>query len=132
MIDKRNELFTRIRAAVLERYPDANVEAEYVNEPSSFPHISIEPLDMEPVYLDNTAVERYTRLVLEINIHSNKRSGALAECFAIADIISVLLIGCNMTRTYGPRPLRNLANNSVKRLVLRFEGTADENYFYRR
>lgn len=132
MIDKRNEVFSRIREAVKAEFPNASIEAEYVNEPAAFPHVSVEAIDMSPEYLDNTATEKYTRTVYEINIHSDKRSGAMTECYKIADIISVLLIGCNMVRTFGPRPLQNLANNSIKRLVLRFEGVADENYFYRR
>lgn len=132
MIDKRNELFTRLKTAVCAEYPGANVEAEYVNEPSSFPHVSMEVLDMEPMYTDNTPHEKYTRIVLEISVYSNKRSGALSEAFRIADIVSNEMLLCNMVRIYGPRVLANLANNSIKRLVLRFEGTADENCFYRR
>lgn len=131
MINKHNELFTRVRTAVLAKYPNASIEAEYVNEPSSFPHVSVEVLDMDPGYFDNTPNEKYTRIVLEINVYSNKRSGALSEAFDIAEIISSELLLCNMTRTIC-KTLRNLANNSIKRLVLRFEGTADENYFYRR
>lgn len=131
MIDKRNELFTRVRTAILLEYPGASVEAEYVNEPSKFPHVSVEVLDMDPAYSDNSTHENYTRITLEINVYSNKRSGALTEAFKIADIISGELMLCNMQRTLC-RTLRNLANNSIKRLVLRFEGTADQNYFYRR
>lgn len=131
MIDKRNELLTRVRAAVTAEYPDASVEAEYVNEPSSFPHVSIEVRDMDPAYQDNTPYEKYTTILLEVNVYSNKRSGALSEAFDIAGIISNELALCNMTRILC-RTMRNLANNSIKRLVLRYEGTADENYFYRR
>lgn len=130
MINKHNELFTRVRTAVIAAYPSASVEAEYVNEPSSFPHVSFEVLDMDPAYLENTPNEKYTRIVLEINVYSNKRSGALSEAFDIAELISSELLLCNMRRTLC-QTLRNLANNSIKRLVLRFEGTADENYFYR-
>lgn len=131
MIDKRNELFTYIRTAVLAEYSGASVEAEYVNEPSNFPHVSMEVLDMEPVHLDSDPHEKYTKTVIEVSVYSNKRSGALSEAFKIADIVSEAMLACNMTRIFGPRQLANLANNSIKRLVLRFEGTADENYFYR-
>lgn len=131
MINKHNELVTKIRAAVQAEYPKAGITAEYVNEPSNFPHVSVEVLDMTPEYLDNTPNEQYTRITLEIGIFTNKRSGALAEAFKVAGIVSDTLLACNMTRTFGPRQLTNLANNSIKRLVLRFEGTADENYFYR-
>lgn len=131
MINKHNELLTRIRTAVQAEYPKASVSAEYVNEPSNFPHISVEVLDMAPAYMDNMSNEQYTRITLEVGIFTNKRSGALEEAFKIADLVSEAMLACNMNRTV-LHSLRNLANNSIKRLVLRFEGTADENYFYRR
>ena len=130
MIDPENEVYTKVAQALRSEFPEINISGEYVNAPSSFPHVSF-------VLSDNTVVKRYTsdsfemsHVMFEANVYSNKTSGKKTECKKIMKCIDDVMFSINFRRTaYTPVP--NMENTSIYRLVARFEGRTDGKYFYR-
>ena len=138
MIDKEYEVFTRIREAL-----DDNVEMSsvYINKPRHFPYVYLQQTDDYTVYEDGAVNEKYAALSYDINIFSNKQAGRYAECKEIAHVIDGVMRAMNFRRT-AMVPLRDstqttvygvdVHDQTVSRLVLRYEGVASEKYFYRR
>ena len=133
MIDKENEVFTRLREAILAEYSDASVTATYVNKPSSFPHVSIEQSDSyTPIqYVSSAWDEEYAQVMYTVNVYSNKVGTAKSEAKAIMKIVCDEMHHMNLFReSLVPTPNENSA--TVYRLTARFEGIANADGFYSR
>lgn len=130
MIDKENEVFTRVRNAIVEKFPKANVSGVYINAPSAFPHIYIEMTNAsEPRSLRDGLEEKYTEATFQIDIYSNKKSTAKSECKAIEKIVDSTLRQMNFRREYrGATP--NMNDSTIYRLTLTYVVMASENRFY--
>lgn len=133
MIDKENEVYTRVRERVLEYFPAASVDGAYQPVPSGFPHVSIYQNDayIPSQYLDSATYAKFESVMFEVQVYSNKTGTKKQECKRIMDIIDTVMQEMNMRRT-SLVPVLNLNDASIYRLTARYEGLIDENGFYRR
>lgn len=130
MIDPESEVYTKVAQTLRAEFSGINISSEYVNAPSSFPHVSF-------TLSDNVVVKRYTtdtsemaQVMFEVNVYSNKSSGKKSECKKIMKKIDEVMFSINFRRTaYTPVP--NMENTSIYRLVARYEGWTDGKKFYR-
>lgn len=133
MVNKRNEVFTRVKAAVLNAFGNADVSAEYIVSPKTLPHVSIEMSDnYSPREREtNSLVERYAVMTFTVNVYSNKASGKMEECYRIMEVVDTAMRSMN-ARRLSLSPVPNLENASLGRLTARYQVEADADYFYRR
>lgn len=133
MIDKENEVYTRVRERVLETFPDASVDGTYQPVPSGFPHVSIYQNDSYTPneYLDSATYAKFEAVMFEVQVYSNKTGTKKQECKRLMDIIDTVMQEMNMRRS-SLVPVPNLNDASIYRLTARYEGLIDADGFYRR
>ena len=131
MVDKENEVFTNVRAAVLTEYPDAKIDSSYQAVPAGFPHISFYARDVYTPQgaLSSALQPAYVSMMFEANVYSNKTSGKKEEAKKIMRIIADAMAEMNM-RMISNTPVANLNDSSIYRMTARFEGNADSDNFY--
>lgn len=131
MIDKENEVYSRVREAVLAEYPNAYVDSSYQPDPAEFPHVAF---FMRDVYapreaLDSTLHPAYVSMMFEAQVYTNQTSGKKTTAKKIMNIIIDTMAEMNM-RVITNSPIQNLNDSSIYRLTARFEGNADSDNFY--
>lgn len=131
MIDCENEVYTRIARVLREKFPGINIAGEYVNAPSSFPHVSITQSDNSVVSEQMTGSAEMAQVMFEINIYSNKADGRKTECKAIAKVIDDVMFKMNFKRM-ALTPIPNMEDATIYRIVARYRVMTDGKYFYRR
>lgn len=133
MIDKENEVYTRVRERVLEAFPDVHMDSSYQPTPSGFPHVTLYQSDAYTPndLLDSATYAKYEAVMFEVQVYSNLTSGKKQECKKIMSIIDTAMQEMNMRRTI-LTPVPNLNDASIYRLTARFEGMVDAGGFYRR
>lgn len=133
MINKRNEVFTRVKNTILETRDDVFVSSEYVNIPKSLPHVSIEQSDSySPDNREtNSTEEMYSVITFSVNVYSNKANGKMEECYEIMELVDKGFRNMNFRRL-SLSPVPNLENASLGRLTARYQAEADKYGFYRR
>lgn len=131
MIDCENEVYTRIARVLRDKFPGINIAGEYVNAPSSFPHVSITQSDNSVVSEQMTGSAEMAQVMFEINIYSNKADGRKTECKAIAKVIDDVMFKMNFKRI-ALTPIPNMEDVTIYRIVARYRVMTDGKYFYRR
>lgn len=131
MIDCENEVYTRIARVLRDKFPGINIAGEYVNAPSSFPHVSITQSDNSVVSEQMTGSAEMAQVIFEINIYSNKADGRKTECKAIAKVIDDVMFRMNFKRM-ALTPIPNMEDATIYRIVARYRAMTDGKYFYRR
>lgn len=131
MIDCENEVYTRIARILRDKFPGINIAGEYVNAPSSFPHVSITQSDNSVVSEQMTGSAEMAQVMFEINIYSNKADGRKTECKAIAKVIDDVMFRMNFKRM-ALTPIPNMEDATIYRIVARYRAMTDGKYFYRR
>lgn len=131
MIDCENEVYTRIARVLRDKFPGINIAGEYVNAPSSFPHVSITQSDNSVVSEQMTGSAEMAQIMFEINIYSNKADGRKTECKAIAKVIDDVMFRMNFKRM-ALTPIPNMEDATIYRIVARYRAMTDGKYFYRR
>lgn len=131
MIDSENEVYTRIARVLRDKFPGINIAGEYVNAPSSFPHVSITQSDNSVVSEQMTGSAEMAQVMFEINIYSNKADGRKTECKAIAKVIDDVMFRMNFKRM-ALTPIPNMEDATIYRIVARYRAMTDGKYFYRR
>lgn len=131
MIDCENEVYTRIARVLRDKFPGINIAGEYVNAPSSFPHVSITQSDNSVVSEQMTGIAEMAQVMFEINIYSNKADGRKTECKAIAKVIDDVMFRMNFKRM-ALTPIPNMEDATIYRIVARYRAMTDGKYFYRR
>ena len=131
MIDCENEVYTRIARVLRDKFPGINIAGEYVNAPSSFPHVSITQSDNSVVSEQMTGSAEMAQVMFEINIYSNKADGRKTECKAIAKVIDDVMFRMNFKRM-ALTPIPNMEDSTIYRIVARYRAMTDGKYFYRR
>ena len=85
----RNAVYARVRASVVERYPDAYVTSRMVAKPSTFPAILVHEIDRsrppENTQLDFQDVQWES--VFEAQVVSAKANTAATEAYSIMEIV---------------------------------------------
>ena len=131
MIDCENEVYTRIARVLRDKFPGINIAGEYVNAPSSFPHVSITQSDNSVVSEQMTGSAEMAQVMFEINIYSNKADGRKTECKSIAKVIDDVMFKMNFKRM-ALTPIPNMEDATIYRIVARYRIMTDGKYFYRR
>ena len=131
MIDCENEVYTRIARILRDKFPGINIAGEYVNAPSSFPHVSITQSDNSVVSEQMTGSAEMAQVMFEINIYSNKADGRKTERKAIAKVIDDVMFKMNFKRM-ALTPIPNMEDATIYRIVARYRAMTDRKYFYRR
>lgn len=131
MIDCENEVYTRIARVLRDKFPGINIAGEYVNAPSSFPHVSITQSDNSVVSEQMTGSAEMAQVMFEINIYSNKADGRKTECKAIAKVVDDVMFRMNFKRM-ALTPIPNMEDATIYRIVARYRAMTDGKYFYRR
>lgn len=132
MIDIENFIFDPIAKAVRAEFPGTNVTGEYVREPSKFPHVSLVESDnyMTIQHLDNGGNEKFSTVMFEVNVYSNKASGKKSEAKSIMQFIDQMMYDLNFTRI-ALTPVPNLEDATIYRLTARYRAETDGTSMYR-
>lgn len=115
MIDCENEVYTRIARVLRDKFSGINIAGEYVNAPSSFPHVSITQSDNSVVSEQMTGSAEMAQVMFEINIYSNKADGRKTECKAIAKVIDDVMFRMNFKRM-ALTPIPNMEDATIYRI----------------
>ena len=131
MIDIESLPFTPIAQAVREQF-NAYVTGEYVKSPSKFPHVSIVESDnyITLSHRDTGVSEKYSTIMYEVNVYSNKTSGKKSECRAILALIDSMMYERNFTRI-AMTPVPNMEDATIYRLTARYRAETDGTNIYR-
>lgn len=100
MIDIENEVFTRIKTALTEQFPNISVESVTNYSPSKFPFVCIEETDNYSYVStrDTGSNENHAVVVFEVNAYSNKAARRKSECKAIIADVDKVMLGLGFTR----------------------------------
>lgn len=131
MIDCENEVYTRVATILREKFPGIDIAGEYVNAPSSFPHVSITQSDNAAISETMTGSAEMAQVMFEVNVYSNKTEGRKSECKSIMNAIDEVLFKMNFKRL-ALTPVPNLEDATIYRLVARYRVATDGKHFYRR
>ena len=133
MIDIENQIYTPIAAALREKFPGISVSGEYVNAPSKFPHVSIVEQDNYTTVsrLDSGDRERYSTILYEVNVYSDKAGAKKSVCREILRCIDEMLYRKNFTRI-SMNPVPNMENATIYRLNARYRAETDGKTTFRR
>lgn len=133
MNDIESQIYTPIATALRTAFPGINVSGEYVNAPSAFPHVSIVEQDnyTSEGHQDSSNTEKYSTLMYEVNVYSDKTAGKKSQCKSILALIDSMLYGMNFKRI-SRTPVPNMENATIYRLVARYRAETDGTTLYRR
>lgn len=133
MKDVESKVYTPIAVALRDAFSGISVTGEYVKAPSSFPHASIVEMDnyMSDDRLDTGDTEKFSTLMYEVNVYSNKASGKKTECKEIMKVIDELMYQMNFKRL-SLAPVPNMDDATIYRMTARYRVETDGENFYRR
>ncbi len=132
MIDLEPKIFTACYEAIIKEYPNCDVTSEYVNSPSTLPHVSIEEKDNATWRNTSDEItENHVTLTYEVNVYSNKTGGKKSEAKAIFSVVDEALEEMGLRRT-SLNESPNLYDTSIYRLTARYRCVANNDYIFRR
>ena len=130
MFNIENILFTEIATELRSQFSGIKVSGEYVKSPAGFPFVSIVESDNYMSHLDNSGTEKYSTVMYEINVYSNKTSGKKAEARSIISVIDEMMYARNFTRlSMSPAP--NLEDSTIYRITARYRAETDGDRLFR-
>ena len=128
MIDIENDVFDYVAKILRAAHTGIDVQAEYVELPARFPHVSIVEADNRVLERMRTEViENAASVMYEINVYSNKASGKKSEAKAIANTVDDAMSEIGFTRTFREQ-IPNLNDATIYRIVCRYEAVIDKNF----
>ena len=130
MIDIENALFDKLANLLETEFSELadNVYSEIPNEISSFPLVVITEVS-NLNYIrgqDNNEFENYATIAYDVNIYSNKISGAKLECKAILNKLDIMFLNYNFRRI-NYIPFKNNDDN-LYRLTARYQAVVSNDY----
>lgn len=131
MNDPENVVYSACREEILSSFPSCDVSSVYVNQPSQFPHASIEMKNSSATSLDSSDSEAMTTVMFEVNVYSNLEGTKKTEAKSIMAVIDNTMYGMNFGRA-SCIPVPNMEDATIYRLVARYYGKTDGTHFYRR
>lgn len=128
MIDIENEVFTKVKTAVLNAYPDTYVTGVYARVPPSFPCVSVEEKSNRIFERTQSSdsPENHVLVMYEVNVYSNKQNGKKTECKEIIAVIDKVFIEMGFDRTM-LNPIPNLEDATIYRMTGRYQAVVDAN-----
>lgn len=126
MISVFNEIYTAVTRSVKSSIEDLKTSRPYPKGNDAFPLLTMEQKNniTYKKTLDSSLSENHASIMIEINVYSNKKSGASVECEKILDVADAEMQRFGFVRTfYSPMP--NM-DDSVTRLTARYEGVVSK------
>lgn len=131
MVDCENEVYTRVKNAVLAEIPGVDFSGEYELSPAALPHVYMRMSDNGLLASRTTDGREFALPMFAIDIYSNKPGGKKTECKKIAQVIDKTMFSMNFERL-SMTEVPNMDSATIYRLVLRYQGVTDGQFFYRR
>ena len=131
MHDVENAIFAEIDKAVSEQFPGISISNEFVRKPPSFPAVTVEEMNNYPTaaHLDTSNTLRFSTVIFDINVFSNKVVGRKAEVKAIMSIIDeVMYLNNFICDGRDPRPNED---ETIYRYGAIYRAETDGEGFYR-
>lgn len=128
MIDVENAVYTAVRAAVLGKYPDATVAAEYVRAPASFPAVTMSQIDSsvyQRMMLPADALEQCAQITFELNIYTATPGRRKQEGKEILMVVDAALSRLGFVRILC-NTVPNLHDSTIHRILARYSGVVDK------
>jgi len=128
MIDVENEVFRKVRDAVLAKYPETYVTGVYNRTPPSFPCVSIEEKSNRTFERTQSSdsLENHALVMYEVNVYSNRQTGKKTECKEMIAVIDEALAEMGFDRTM-LNPIPNLEDATIYRMTGRYQAVVDKN-----
>ena len=100
MIDIESYIVTALTNAIHEKYPEAVVIGDYIEELAKFPTVTITEIRNATVrrMQDDEPTEHYATISYEINVYSNERIGKKEIAKDIIDICDGVMIGLKFVK----------------------------------
>lgn len=133
MIDCESVIFSRIADKFSDTYPDGSRYGEPVDSPARFPCMTLVEIDNSTYQQsqDSNLIEHHANITYEVNVYSNKISGAKQECKAIIALIDEQMQQMGFTRLFCNQ-VPNI-DKKVYRMTARYRGVIGTDYrIYRR
>lgn len=126
--DVETFVYSPVATVLRNTYPGIAVSSEYTDTPARFPSVTIIEADNSVLKKMSTKkIENASKLMFEVNIFSNKDSGAKLEARDIMGTIDMELEHLGFTRiTMSPTP--NLNDATIYRITARYEGIVMPEY----
>lgn len=123
MINIESEVFDYVKKGLLEYRDDIYVTGLYYNKPQSFPCVSIEEYqnNIAQETIDSSGEEKFSSVVYDVNVYSNKGNGRKYEAKEIARKADELMSSLGFTRFF-TGPTVNY-EDTVYRFTMRYSGT---------
>lgn len=128
MIDVEFAVYDRIAKLYDEKFPSGSCYSEPTESPASFPCMTLWESDNATLSstLDGSELEHHAAITYDLNVYSNKVSGAKIECKSIVALLDEEMqklgfqrIFCNQTKNQDPR---------IYRMTARYRGYVSEDY----
>ena len=130
MIDIESVIYTKVRQAVLDAFPSAGISSVYVENPSSFPHVSFVESGNSTYERTETlgSIENHAQLMFQCDIYSNDKTSAKSICKSIAAVVDGTMLALNFRRTTSAQ-IPNI-DRAIYRITLRYEGVVSRGIPY--
>ena len=120
MIDIENDVFEMVASAVEEAFPDARVQNVSIEQPESFPCVTVTEADNSVLRRMRTVnIENAVSVMYEVNVFANNAAGKKSEAKQIANLIDGKFLEHGFTRTMKSQ-VPNFADRRIYRIVLRY------------
>lgn len=128
MIDIESYVITALTEAIQERYPDAVVIGDYIEETAHYPTVTITEIANSTLrrMQDDEPVEHYATITYEINAYSNERIGKKEIAKDIIDICDGVMLGMKFTKGLTRRLPAIDHLRTVYRMYARYTAVVDE------
>lgn len=130
MIDIESDIFNRVANALRNKFNGIYVIGEMVDtvvKKTRFPAVSIieKSNTIDTTAIDSGSIENYADLMYEVNVYTNLVSGKKQQAKKITRFIDDIFEQMGFVRIIC-YPIDNLADPSIYRIFIRYEGKADK------
>lgn len=127
-----NQIYTDLKAALLEKFPDVTLKQEYQPQETDFPLVTFEEHGVALDVLDNGDEPYATSRTFVANIFTNDLSNKKYKARKIAMFIIEFLYKKNIICRFSA-PVPNVADNTIYRIRQNYSvGVTKNNEFYRK
>lgn len=131
MIEVEAKVFSPIYTALRDQYNGIYVTSEPAPIPSKPLAVSIVQMDSYSSIgkQDNTLEEKFSTVMFQVDVYSNKQSGKKSQCKEVMNFIDNMMFKLNFMRlTLTPVPMED---SGYYRLTARYRAETDGQTFYR-
>lgn len=131
MIEIESKVYSPIYVALRDAYSGIYVTSEPTAVPSKPLAVSIVQQDSysTPRMQDNTLTEKFSTVMFQIDVYSNKTSGKKSQCKEVMNFIDTLMFQMNFMRlSLNPIPMED---SGYYRITARYRAVTDGETFYR-